>query len=154
MDQIAEGRHRRLDHTTVFIIEERRFHDRLGAVGDSEIKSLCGIAARQGDVSHSVPMQGDVIRHYTRGGRRFRYHQTYAVLLADKRHAVAHAGFETGESHRLKAEGGAVKVNSLLRIADIELDVINSIELMPVGVWQRIWFCLERHIVRSFLKTD
>src|SRR5678815_5573099 len=137
MDQIAEGCHCRLDHTTVFIVEQRRFHDRSGAVGDSVIKSLCGIAARQGDVSYSVSMQRDVIRHYTRGGRRFRHHQTYTVLLANKRHPIAHAGFETAESHRLKSEGGAVKVNSLFRIADIEFDVINSIELMPVGVWQR-----------------
>jgi hypothetical protein len=97
-------------------------------------------------------MQRDVIRYYARGVRRFRYHQTYSVLLADKRDAVAHAGFETGESHRLKAEGGAIKVNSLLRIADIEFDVINSIEFMQVGVWQWIWFCSESHINNPFFK--
>ena len=65
MDQIAEGCNRCLYHTIVFIIYERRLHDRLRAVRNSEIKSLCGIAARQGDVSHSIAMLRDVILHYT-----------------------------------------------------------------------------------------
>src|SRR6185369_15811851 len=152
MDQIAEGRHCRLNYTTVFIVEKRRLHDRFCAVADGEIKSPCGIAARKGDVSHRVPMQHDVIRDYARGARRFRYHQTDALLLAHKRHPVAHPSFETAEGHRLKAEGGAVKVNRLLGIADIEFDEINSIESIQVGVWQGIWFCSESHINRSFLK--
>src|SRR4051794_5583181 len=152
MDQIAEGRHCRLNYTTVFIVEERRLHDRFGAVADGEIKSPCRVAARKGDVSHRVPVQRYVIRHYASGARRFRHHQTDALLLAHKRHAVAHPGFETAEGHRLKAEGGAVKVNSLLSVADVEFDVINSIELIQVGVWQGIWFRLESHLNRSFLK--
>src|SRR5271156_5416628 len=86
-------------------------------------------------VAVAMDVVGDRVAAAQRGGED----EADLALLDDVRGAIALAGLRAGVGDERHAEGGAIKIRSLARIADVKLDVIGSLEGEKIRLRLR-WF--------------
>ena len=76
----------------------------------------------------AVAVAVDVLGNCVAAAQRRGEHETDLALLHHVGRAIALAGLRSRIGDQRHAEGGAVKVGSLARVADVELDVVRAFE--------------------------
>jgi len=80
----------------------------------------------------SMPM--DVVGDWTVTTQGCGQHEAYLPLLNHVRSAIPLSGLGSGVGHERHAEGSAVEVRRLPGVADVELNVIGSLQRKKIGV--------------------
>jgi len=70
-------------------------------------------------------------------------HEADLILLQDIRRPVTLARFWAAICNEFHSERGTIEVRRLLRVADVKLNMIRSIERQEVDVLLCLWFSLE-----------
>jgi len=94
---------------------------------------LAGIIDPEGDGTDAVAVGVDVAGDVGVGPECGGEDEADLALLEDVGGAIALAGLRAGVGHQGHAEGGAVEVGSLTGVADVELDVVGTLEGQEVG---------------------
>ena len=84
-------------------------------------------------------MAVDVLGDGIVGAQRRGEHKADFALLHHVGGAVALAGFGAGVGDQRHAEGGAIEVGGLARVADVELDVIGAFEGQKIALGGEDW---------------
>ena len=108
-----------------------------------------GVIHPQRDVVHAVAvpldMLGDGVDGIVRLERRGQ-HEANLILLDDIRRAPALPGLRSAVRHQLHAERRAIVIRRLPGIADVELDVIGSVERKKIRAGRWRFLCELLHI--------
>jgi hypothetical protein len=93
---------------------------------------LLGVIDPQGYVANAIAVQADVLSHFVVWAKRGCEDKTDFALLQDIGGSVPLASLRAGVGYQAEAEGHAVKVGSLARVAYVKLDIIGAVQLKQI----------------------
>src|SRR5439155_12056200 len=124
--RIAEGLHHGPSHAAVVVRGNLRGGDGLGAELEAPLERTRGVVDGERDVADAVAVNARVLRDEAAGPELVREDEPYVPLLDGEGLAVAQPGLEARLRQRPEAEGVREEVRRRERVADVELDVIDS----------------------------
>jgi len=128
VDRIAIERNRCHAHFAVSIVQSERLLDRASAALRGFAEGGIGVIDGERDVAHAIAMQLDVIGDGMIGTKRSGEDEADFPLLQHVAGAIADAGFRSAVAGERHAERRSIIVRGLAGVADVELDVIGSVE--------------------------
>src|SRR4051812_7238489 len=145
--------------------------DRLGATFNRLRERVAGVVHPEGDVTHAVAMRLHVLRNALRVRTQLRAdrrgeHEADLALLEEVARTIAATSLGPFVRHEMKAEGGAIVDGGLLRVPDVELDVVGAVDRERVldgrsqlkcrrshDLYTSTWRCMEISTGTAALKT-
>ena len=128
MDGVAVDRDRADHDLTLLVFLRHGWLDAFGAALNRFRIGVARIVHPEGDVAHPVAVPQHVGRDRSVRTQRTREDESDLVLLDEVARAVAHARLGSAVADQLKAECRLVLVGRLLRVADVELDVVGAVD--------------------------
>jgi hypothetical protein len=127
MDCVAVCANTGKNGLTVFVGEHLWFRNAYGSAADGLFPGEAGVIDPESYSTNGISVAVDVIGDRVTAAQRSREYETYLSLLNDIRGAISLTCFRAGVSYERHAKGGAIEVSGLTRIANIELDVVDSL---------------------------
>jgi hypothetical protein len=142
------------DDLTVLIDERFGFVRRLGTALDGQPKCFSRVVHPESDVLDAVAVLVDVGGDLAVWPQRSRQNEADLSLLQDVARAIARSRFGTSIGEDFIAEHSPVEVCGLLRVTDIELDEVRSVDRKGVGELIRCRKCRGAHDFSGFRLDD
>jgi hypothetical protein len=126
MDYITERSYRRTHQPATGDLPNNGFGYHPGAVAHRLVKSVFGVFDPERNVTNSVAMRCYECSNVTIRLDRAGQDESHVTTAGEVRRTVTHSGFESSVANGLEAERRGVKVRRLARIANVELDMIET----------------------------
>ncbi len=137
VNRIAVSANAREDRCTLLIRDDVRLFHADGATRGGFIPGLARIVDPEGNHAHRVSVQVNVLGDGMVAAQRRGQHEANLALLHNVRGAIALAGFRSCVSDQPHAEGGAVKIRRLARVAHVELHVVSPFQGQKIHVSEK-----------------
>lgn len=113
-------------------------------------QSLASVVDAEGNCFYAIAVAAEFLGCAELRPKRGGENEADFALLEDITYEIARTGFWTLVGDKGKAKGGAIKMSGLLRVADIELKVVDALKRKEVGVHKAAMTCCKVSNRRAF----